>query len=365
MDYFFSETVNENDKRNVAFQTVVGIRDAISIAKRTEQPITYEQALRTVFDFDESLYEQFTSLLTEKNENDLAKSYKEEARIRSRQMNSLIKPENLIAEEIKKYQQLIQQGKDNNEDVTYSRNRFLQLCAALESLKPRRVSEHAVLNRDFNHSSRKELYNKVLEQNYHSIDYLISRNRFLRLRLLHPDKAEHVTGADLLYEQYNMETYKVRFVFLQYKMWENGMIYFSRSGNLVEQIQKMKKCLCDYNYCERSADTASPMYRFPYCAGFLRPTDKLQHEKSKMVSSGLHLPICDVIRLSSSQPKIEKKSIKHYTLNHKIFERLFNLNLIGSRWIDIAELERHYQNHNILESSENVKLYATEFLNPC
>lgn len=62
------------------------------------------------------------------------------------------------------------------------------------------------------------------------VDYKIAKDRFLRIRLLHPDKAEHILGADLIYEQYDVDTEKVRIAVLQYKTWENGVLYFSQGS---------------------------------------------------------------------------------------------------------------------------------------
>jgi hypothetical protein len=361
MDFFETQEGNEGLKREVAFQTIVSVRDTINFAQRSNRAPTYEQALRLIHDLDPDLYQDFVKILREKNENDTVKLYKEQAKIKSTTTRQL-KAEDLINERIKEYELLKQSGKEKNETVRFINSELIKLYAALENLKPRRINENGILVQDFSQVNRTDIFGEQVFKSSRFIDYELRGDRFLRLRLLHPDAGEQLTGADLVYEQYNMTTEKVRFVFLQYKTWHNGTLYFSQHKNLQPQLEKLRSLLCDCNYCTDDPDNEEIEFRMPHCSAFLRPTDVLQHENSKMVSSGYHIPVCNAFKYLDNSKKLEKKIIKHSSPNHYIFEKLFNQNLVGSRWLSIKEIEQLYQDKEILQPSETLKLYAREIL---
>lgn len=82
-----------------------------------------------------------------------------------------------------------------------------------------------------------------------------------------------------------------------------------------------------------------------------------------MVSSGYHIPICNALKYHEQFNKIDKAAIKYSSPNHYMFEKLFNQNLVGSRWLDTDEVEAYYKAKNILEPDETLKLYAREIIN--
>jgi hypothetical protein len=182
--------------------------------------------------------------------------------------------------------------------------------------------------------------------------------------LLHPDKPEHILGADLVYEQFNVETEKLRLAILQYKTWDKGVLYINSSNGSEAQLLKLKKHLCDNNFCSAPQHLDGLFdYRFPYCCAFLRPTDKIQNSDSKMISHGIHIPVCSALQIKSENGnKIEKSQIRHATLTHEVFENLFNHSFIGSRWISMTEVEEFYRDKKILESDQFIKLYAKEII---
>lgn len=93
---------------------------------------------------------------------------------------------------------------------------------------------------------------------------------------------------------------------------------------------------------------------------FLKPTDKLQDPK-KLITSGYHLPICKVDKLKKKATKeyiLSEMSIKNQSLKTSTFEELFDTEMIGSRWMDIAELESFYKQNKVLEPNERIILYA-------
>ena len=361
---YLNDFRDEASNRDIAFQTVVGLRDALSLATKKQQPPTYEQALGILHDLDVDLYEDVCKLISSKNDNDIVKYYKEEAALQTISEGKKISPEFLINKEISRLSDLKEKANLPKEEIRFIERRIGQLYSGLENLKPRSLSENRILNRDYSLVDRSHYFaEEIFKDDFH-IDYKLPNEKNLRLRLLHPDNPEHITGADLIYEQYDHINDRVKFIFLQYKTWDKGgIIYFSQHKNLIPQMEKMHLTLCENGYCKKpDKENIIEKYRFPYCCGFLRPTDKLQNNESKMISSGLHLPICRVIELSKESGKLEKKELKHNTLNHKHFEELFNLNIIGSRWLNVDEVEGFYKKKNIIQNTSTIKIYAREMI---
>ncbi|MGB8347896.1 MAG: hypothetical protein WCD86_23655 [Ktedonobacteraceae bacterium] len=194
-------------------------------------------------------------------------------------------------------------------------------------------------------------------------EYRISDNRALRIRILHPGKAETATGADLIYENYWEigSTNLVRLAVLQYKMWHKKSLYIDKRTRC--QLEKMKNTFCGRKLCEENSDYKR-QYRLPYCTAFLRPTDELQSEDASLLSSGYYVPICvvDNVRQSAlkGQNTLRSRDIRSEAVTHKIFEEMFNSNMIGSRWLTYGELEDMYHFNNILEPDEHIVIHAQE-----
>lgn len=358
MDFFNDEQKSSEDKRNIAFQTVSAVRDAVSIASHKPLPPTYEQSLRLIHDLSPELYEQFDKLLNEKNDSEFVRFYKEKASAMWTEEKSIDAADLMAADKLE-LEGLVR-NTTNTDNLKNLKKRILQLQIGIDNLKPRRLTENAILLRDVTQFDRTELFGQVIKRDYKVVDYALKDDRSLRLRLLHPDNEEHITGADLIYEQYDVETNKIKFLFMQYKTWEDNKIYFS-NGNILDQLNKLKKTLCDCSYCDYNK-SGDRQFKFPPCAGFLRPTDKLQNNNSKMISSGVHIPVCKALEISESSKKLEKKHLRREYPNHYIFERLFNLDLVGSDWYEIHELEELYKNSEIMNSTETLKIYTTEFI---
>lgn len=360
----YYDKIPDDLKRDIAFNVVVSVRDAISIAKKNSIPATYEQALKLTHDLDENLYTFCSAQLTKKNENDIVKLFKERAEAESIVKGIKIDPIDLLQDEVSTYETILTTPNIDKEKTRFLKNHIISLQAAIENLKPRRLSEHRILERDFCKIDRSHLGAEKIFENDTHVDYKVGANRYLRLRMLHPDKAEHILGADLIYEQFNVDTGKVRLAVLQYKTWENGVLYLNSANSIDAQLMKLKTNLCDKDICKQPKHLEGELdYRFPYCCAFLRPTDKLQSGDSKMISHGIHIPVCSAIKIKNdNNNKIEKKQIRHSTLTHEVFENLFNHSFIGSRWIDINEVEEFYREMKVLDKSQSLKLYAKEII---
>lgn len=276
-----------------------------------------------------------------------------------------ITAEELLLKEIEVHRSLISDHRLEIEQTRSIKKYIASLGAALENMQPRRLTEHRILERDFIKVDRSLLGAEQFMVSDDYVDYKLSPNRFLRVRILHPDRPEHILGADLIYERYNVDTEKVRVAVLQYKVWDdNGTIYFGGSDERsLKQMQKLHNNLCEYGMCKPPETLAGPIdYRFPYCCAFLRPTDRVQNPDSRMVSSGAHIPICSCLNMVVADKKIVKSEIRHTALTHEVFEHLFNHGLLGSRPINYEYLEAFYKDLQVLEGNRTLKIYAKEVL---
>lgn len=242
------ENYSNEKRKNMSFHVVSAIREAMNIAKKTDPPVTYEQAFETLFDLNPQLYEEVVKELPQRNFNETARLYIAKAKLMSA-LNADTTAINEIQKEIDEIEVLLQRTVDIDEDKKPLMNRQYTLIAAKKSLRERRIHEHRILQRDFSKIDRTDFGAQFIEEDDFKVDYTLGKNSFLRLRLLHPENMEAVTGADLVYEQQDLSSRKVRVMFLQYKIWdENGVMYFSQ-GSLEAQLRKMKTNFCDKGFC--------------------------------------------------------------------------------------------------------------------
>jgi hypothetical protein len=105
-------------------------------------------------------------------------------------------------------------------------------------------------------------------------------------------------------------------------------------------------------------------YRLPYCSVFLRPSDELQTEDASLLSTGCYVPICAVKRSRQVSPKgngiLQSKYVRSEAVTHKIFEEMFNSNMLGSRWLTYRELNSFYRSSGLLEVDDQIIIHAQE-----
>jgi hypothetical protein len=356
MSYFSDNAYNEEDRRNNAFQAVNAVREAVSLARRANQPVTYEQTLDLIEDLNPQLYSEITTLLARKNESDVVKFFKEKAENKSTDQIK-IEPIDLINEELDELVEIIEKDKSKR----FLNKRIFDLKNALTYFQPRKISEHKILNRDFYLAERPSFkFSETLYKDDEFIDYKLEDNKVLRLRLLHPDKPEHIIGADLIYEQFNLKTNQVRFLVLQYKTWNSNNLNLS-SGNIASQFEKLDKNLCKSGFCSNyENEEKTNGYRLPFCSAFLRPTSYIASEDSKLVSTGIHVPICQVLKIKESEKSLTKKNSKGKAISFKIFDELYIENMLGSRWLTFNELEKFYSSKDILGHIDRIRVHAQE-----
>jgi hypothetical protein len=358
MDYFSSNGFEESERRDIAFQLVNALREVVSISKKLNQPISYEQTLDLIEDLNPEIYKSVSVLLDRKNESDWVKYYKELADAQSIDGKE-INPVDLIQKDLDDLSK-VALNKDNKR---FLNKRIKDYKNAIEYFQPRKISEHKILNRDVYIAERKDLKirNKIYEKE-EFVDYKLDNHNILRLRLLHPDNAENILGADLIYEHLDTKSGHVRFLHMQYKTWNNKSLNF-KAGSLDAQIDKMDKHLCKSGFCNNEdGNKKLKNYRMPYCCAFLRPTSKLQNSDSKMVSTGLHIPVCEVKKIMETEKSLNKDNIQGKNVSYKIFDELFNARMIGSRWLTYEEHTKFYEERKLLEIDNIIRLHAQEII---
>lgn len=353
-----NELTEEN--QDFAFQAVNGFRESMSIAKRQANSVSYEAALDIISEVNPEAYEQFANLLTKRNKSDDVRYYIEKAEALSTDEKEVF-PIDLINADLKDVEATIELKKGK---ATSLQKRKISLLGALQYFKPREISEHKVLNRDFYLKSIKLPDAINIYEDEQFADYKLSDDRYLRLRLLHPDKEEHILGCDLIYEQFDLENDRVRFVHVQYKLWGKQGLYFSQ-GNMMAQVEKVCNNLCNDNYCNSPmGNNVGDGFRFPFCSGFLRPTDKQIDNSKDMSTTTLHIPMCHIMRLSKSDDivKLDKAQAKASGVGQVVFNELFINGFLGSRWFAISDLEKFYALKGIDSNVDGLRVHAQEFL---
>lgn len=359
MKYFDDESIPEEERRSIAFQAWSAVRGAVSMAKRQEWPPSYERTLDVIHDLDPEAYAHFTQLLTGKNENELIKLWKEAAEAQSTPDNPVTALD-LINAEILKFDAL--HKKARNERKKFLRQHLNQLHAAKKSLEPRKLSEHRILSRDVYLAQRPGLVNLPRYEDDHYVDYGLDEHRVLRLRLLHPDKDEAITGADLIYEQHDLQFERVRFIYVQYKMWEEKSKRISlKEERLMKQMDRLESVSCSADFCTADKEALKGReYRLPYCTSFLRPTNRMQKPNAKQITKGFHVPLCVVRELQAHLGVLEPDGIAGRSLSNKHFEKLFMANLLGSRWMKQSDLQAFYDSIGIEHLHETIRVHAQE-----
>ncbi|MEQ9882106.1 hypothetical protein ABRP83_07960 [Pectobacterium brasiliense] len=351
------------ERINQEWVALNAIRGMIKIAsKGSMSKSTYDNAL----DLGGSLYPQLlgpeNSILRRERESDTTKEYRQKAELKSIRNGKPVTALNLVLEDIDEYESLISIAKTNKGDKQKTdqlKRRLAQLQKARSELEIKSHSENQLIFRDAYNVERDF---PELSKGHAYRDFKLPDGNYLRIRVLHPDIPEYITGADIIYERHNEKSGKVSIVVVQYKIWNDKKLYIS-DKRIKSQIDKMRTFTCKHNICMHKEGENT--YRFPYCAGFLRPTDKLQKTDQKFISTGEHLPICRINDCKSKGKRggelLEYEKIKEVSLSAELFEELFNRGKIGSRELSCDELQVLYKNASVIDADDTVVIYAQEF----
>jgi hypothetical protein len=334
------------------------VKELRGISNRGAMP-TYYNAIKLAMQILPDIFNEKSYMVQRHHEPEIIRLYRQQAEAQSQIDGKRIEPIDLLDTRIATLTKLIGANKDNADLLEKELDK---LHKSRTLLVPKNIQEDYILHHDV--KSLKFGVEPIDIRAKHA-DYSVGENRIIRVRMIHPNNGEQSMGADLIYEQYNTENKFVRFLMVQYKIWEAEIIYWSRSENLSKQLQKMTDNLCSKGYCNcDDGNNVSGEFRYPFCTGFLRPTDKLQFKDSRFTSSGMHVPICKLKDLTEETTDgnkvLRKNKMRHASLSQNLFEECFNYNQIGSRWLNYTELEKLYKEHKILESDEHIIVHVQE-----
>ncbi len=351
------------DRINQEWIALNAIRGMIKIAsKGSMTKSTYDNSL----DLGGALYPELLgpekSILKRERESDTTKEYRQKADLQSIKKQIEVSALQLVLADIEEYDSLIaiaQLNKNDRKRTDQLKRKLGQLQQAKTELEVKPHSENQLIFRDA-YNVEREL--PELSKGHAHRDFQLPDGNYLRLRVLHPDKPEHITGADIIYERHNRDTGRISIVLVQYKIWEDKKLYLS-DQRMTSQIEKMRAFTCSNDICKQGQGENN--YRFPCCSGFLRPTDKLQNVEQKFISTGEHLPICKIEACKTTGLQggilLEYEKIKEVSLSTELFEDLFNRGKIGSRELSPEELKNLYETAAVIDSTDTVVIYAQEF----
>jgi hypothetical protein len=246
-----------------------------------------------------------------------------------------------------RYHSLEKYIRELKEAIQYLRS--LEKENDLKVAEPQELWETAAIRRDFYTAKRNSDHYKEMPLTIDGFrEYLLPNNRLMRVRLLHALKAEEIVGVDLIYEQVDIIKKRIRFVHLQYKMWDENNFNL-KPGKEIRQMSRMAEKLCDSKFCSRINTKDTPSYRMPFCCAFYRPTHKKQSQNAQLMTTGIHLPLCFV---SDFKPKISINKDEVYTqgLSNNTFDELFRNGLIGSAWMSMNKVQKFYEENKIINN---------------
>lgn len=347
----------ERSRLDAEWALVSATREALNIALRREQSVTYRQALNVGEAIAPSVLAKDRRLLRGIKESEEARYYEETARAESAATGREINRMEVLERDIAKMERDIKAV--DPDSVTLMKGRLEKLKKVRQELKPKTYTENQLIIRD---AMKVDRWLPVSGEGTDYKEYLIDNDRRLRVRVLHPDPPEHKIGADLIYEHHDLVDKTVRIAVVQYKLWDGKSLSFD--DRMGKQLARMRGIGCDGGFCKEPESDPRP-YRLPHCAVFLRPTDSLQGPNSALISSGLHIPLCVVERSwvdnNRGGRSLRKRAVAGQSVSHRMFESLFNDSLLGSARLDVARLEELYKKTGILDSDESIILHAQEY----
>lgn len=339
------------------WMTLNAVRELVNLATAGDPTkATYQKALEIGGEICPEILGD-SSLLRESQISSTVREFMQRSKLESKKSGDSISPLMLVDKELTAEKELLSIA-DRGEATDRIKQRVKRLELAKIEMTPVAMSENQIINRDVKLFSH-ELPNIAEGHGY--TDYKLLDEHVLRVRALHPDKAEEITGADLIYERHRPELEKVEIVMIQYKIWEGRRLYVS-DPRMSAQLERMRKLTCNDGLCE--AATNQNRFRFPCCCAFLRPTDRLQSADQKLRTTGEHIPICEIERLKSSGERggemLRYEDVKQLSLSHIEFESLFRSGKVGSRMLTYDQLSDLYREIGPLAATATVVIHARD-----
>ena len=354
--------MTDQSRIDAEWVTLNAFRGFIQIASKGDMSkATYDNALEFGGELYPELLGRDASILRRSRESDMAKEYRQRARIRSIKEGIEISPLAMLetdAQEIKELLDIASSSEKGREKVDQLKRKYKLLLSVRDELNLKSHSENELIFRDVHQVDRG--LDEVSPEKSGRV-FQLNDEKLLRIRIFHPEQIEYITGADIVYEKHIPNQSKASIIAVQYKIWEDKKLYMS-DQRMHKQLRRLRGFICDNSICSREMNQNS--YRFPFCSAFLRPTDKLQNVDQKFLSTGEHIPICKIdtctIKGKRGGDVITYDSIRDASLSSDIFEYLFNKGKIGSAPMTYAEIDELYFKHQILLSNESVIIHAVE-----
>jgi hypothetical protein len=356
---------NVSERLDPEWVTLNAVRDLMRLAVRGDNSkSTYDNALALGAAICPEILGPDVSVLRQDRESDLTKEYRQRATLRTIRDGNEITALSLVKNDIDEFESLLSAAKASKDKTKTDQlqRKLKKFYSSEEEINPDKNSENQLIFRDALKVNRNI---PMLIEGKNNRTFELFDNNLLTIRVLHPEIPEHITGADHVYERYDAFTNTVVIAFVQYKIWENKMMYFSDNDSnkrMLGQIEKMQDFLCRKDICKNENNN---QYRFPGCSAFLRPTDKLQSPNQAFISTGEHLPICHINNCISTTLNgarvLEYSNVKKISLSNEIFEELFSQGKIGSPPLSLEKLADLYKNSYIISKKDTMLLYAQEY----
>jgi len=338
---------------------VLALHDTASTASGSSRCLTYDDILNIADELAPNFFGRL-NLLARTKESDLAIEYRQRAKMESAETGKIVTPAALVRVDIQRWERYLE--KPEMEDRASVKRRLDRLDRVLNELEYKHYTETQIINRDM--AIGEDL--PISSKGDRYLDIALPGRQVLRLRLFHPDPPENATGIDVLYEHHNIKRKAARLAAVQYKIWKKKTLYTTQSPNIEGQLYNLRKVFCENGVCNAASEQMDKdLYRLRYCSAFLRPTDRLQLADTRIASSGYHIPICAAEKLwepTLDGKKLSYEQIRNASLTQRTFEELFNNEMLGSKWIPYCELEKLYEEHNLLKPDETVVIHAQHFV---
>lgn len=358
--------MDSREKENLEIAIFNVVKTIFDLASNYDLKLNNSEIFDKAQEIAPEIINKDSLIYTKIRENPLIDLYRQKSILKSREIGTEVKPLELLEADIEENEKLLRL-QNKGDHAGQIRREVKKLKVIRPYLRERSESENEWMLRDI--TIPREIKGKLTHPYSDGRVYSYgNRKNILKIRRLHPDKSEHTLGADLIFEKYDFNNNKLRFVHLQYKIWDNNNdTLYLKKGNIEKQLRKLSKEVCNNNFCCKNSPKSQNSYfdfdyRMPFCCAFLRPTNRIQNSDNRLLTSGIYFPVCETLKFLDTYGKnLYKGDIKGYYLTHDIFEKLFQNNLIGSRWLEVEEVEELYRNHKILQSDENLILHVQNY----
>jgi hypothetical protein len=333
------------ERLDVEWLTIVALREGVSLALRDVGSATYRDTLRLGELLAPVLFHRDRSLLARQWESTEAQECRGIADAEN------ISFEDAVRKQIRTYESWISTSATEHHKAL--RNKLLKYKKVLQETRTREFYEGEVIWRDFD-GGLKLPFSRP-EVGYR--EFVLPSNRVMRIRIVHETKVEDINGADLIYEHHWLEKEMLKVAAVQFKIMRKER-YVPKSKDLRDQIRRMTTNFCNGQPCMQPNPSGDRrIFRLPFCSAFLRATNKLQSTDAATISTGYYLPICRVRQVWENGEEISQNTLQGEAISFRVFEELFNTNILGSSWLTYHDIERIYQQHKVLEPEDTVAVH--------